>query len=335
MRRVLLAAMVAALVLGTCGRSLDLAGRGTGALQRYDFDPAHPYAAGQHRGVDVGADTGSLVAAPAAGTVTFAGSVPSSGKSLTITTSDGYAVTLTHLGTIAVAEGATVAEGDAVGTVGPSGDPELAQPYLHLGIRVAAEAQGYLDPLTLLPSRPSAPAAPTPAPEPAPAAPTVQPAPVVQPAAVAPPAADSPQVQAGAVPATAAAVDEPVPTPPSASSRGRAGDGGSALVVVSRRVLPSGAHVGARSAAGQGSRLWHLESDQSCNGWRSRPAPVRAAGLSSAAPSRESVRVRRAESRRVHAPRRTTVPRTTAAHPTAGRPVAAGADDRKGAETTT
>ena len=48
-----------------------------------------------------------------AGVVTFAGTVPGNGKSLTILTSDGWSVTLTQLGSIAVAKGATVAEGDA------------------------------------------------------------------------------------------------------------------------------------------------------------------------------------------------------------------------------
>ena len=89
--------------------------------------------------------------APASGTVTFAGTVPSSGKSVTIATSDGFMVTLTHLGSIAAREGATIVEGDPTGTVGPSGDPELAQPYVHLGVRIAAQDQGYVDPLSVLP----------------------------------------------------------------------------------------------------------------------------------------------------------------------------------------
>jgi hypothetical protein len=70
---------------------------------------------------------------------------------VTIETADGYSVTLTHLGSIAVAEGATVAEQDAVGTVGPSGTPEVDGPYVHLGIRVTADPNGYVDPLGLLP----------------------------------------------------------------------------------------------------------------------------------------------------------------------------------------
>ena len=102
-------------------------------LQPFVFDPSHPYAGGQHRGIDVGGAVGSVVRAPAGGAVTFAGSVPTSGKALTIQTADGWSVTLTHLGSIAVTKGATVAEGDGVGTIGPSGEPEVSEPYVHLG----------------------------------------------------------------------------------------------------------------------------------------------------------------------------------------------------------
>jgi hypothetical protein len=121
-------------------------------LEPFVYDEAHPYAAGQHRGVDIGADAaGETVVAPAAGTVSFAGTVPTSGKSVTIETADGYSVTLTHLGTIVVAKGATVAEQDPVGTIGPSGTPELDVPYVHLGIRLSADSNAYVDPLSLLP----------------------------------------------------------------------------------------------------------------------------------------------------------------------------------------
>lgn len=118
----------------------------------FAYDQAHPYASGQHRGIDIGANTvGETVVAPAAGTVSFAGTVPSSGKSVTIETADGYSVTLTHLGSIVVATGVAVAEGDQVGTIGPSGTPELDGPYLHLGIRHTPDPDGYVDPLSLLP----------------------------------------------------------------------------------------------------------------------------------------------------------------------------------------
>lgn len=127
-------------------------------LRQFSYDEAHPYAAGQHRGIDIGADAaGGSVVAPEAGTVSFAGTVPTNGKSVTIETADGYSVTLTHLGSILVAKGATVAERDPVGTVGPSGTPEVDGPYVHLGIRHTDDPNGYLDPLTLLPPPAGAP----------------------------------------------------------------------------------------------------------------------------------------------------------------------------------
>jgi Peptidase family M23 len=110
-----------------------------------------PYGAGQHRGLDIGAQSGAAVHAPAGGTVTFAGSVPGGGRTVTIRTTDGYSVTLVHLGTVQAARSSAVAEGDAVGTVGPTGDPEHAEPYVHLGIRLAADPNGYVDPLGFLP----------------------------------------------------------------------------------------------------------------------------------------------------------------------------------------
>jgi hypothetical protein len=203
MRRQLLAAVLVALVLVPVGRAWTWPATGA-VLQPFLFDPAHPYAAGQHRGIDVGGDLGATVHAPAAGNVTFTGTVPSSGNSVTIATADGYAVTLTHLGSITVARGAAVAEGAGVGTIGISTDPEVAQPYVHLGVRIAAEPQGYLDPLAFLPAR--APVAESAAPPAVTAEPPAAPVPVVQPA------------PAPASSATPAAADSPAPVTPSASA---------------------------------------------------------------------------------------------------------------------
>lgn len=159
-------------------------------LQPFSYDESHPYASGQHRGIDIGADAaGEQVVAPAAGSVSFAGSVPTNGESVTIQTPDGYAVTLTHLGSLLVAKGASVDEGQAVATIGPSGTPEFDRPYFHLGIRATADPNGYLDPLGLLspPALQSAPEQSTPAPAPqpstssAPASAPAQPAPVAAP----------------------------------------------------------------------------------------------------------------------------------------------------------
>jgi hypothetical protein len=210
MRRQLLAAVLAALLFAPAGEAWTWPAAGP-VLQAFLFDPAHPYAAGQHRGVDIGGEPGATVLAPGAGTVTFAGTVPASGKSVTIATPDGYAVTVTHLGSITVGPGATVGEGDGVGTIGPSGEPEVALPYVHLGIRVDADPQGYLDPLTFLPARaataailvpPAVAEAPPPAPQP-----VVEPAP-------APRAAPEAPSTTGAAPATAVPSDTPVAVAP-------------------------------------------------------------------------------------------------------------------------
>ena len=122
-------------------------------LRPFLFDHSHPYAGGQHRGVDLGAPSGSPVLAPSKGVVSFAGTVPTGGRTLSIQTPFGYTATLVHLGSIGVARGALVGEASVVGTVGPSGVVELSEPYVYFGMRVTSDPQGYVDPLTLLPPR--------------------------------------------------------------------------------------------------------------------------------------------------------------------------------------
>src|SRR5918992_2343184 len=131
-----------------------------------------PYAGGQHRGIDVAGPLGAPVRAPAGGTVSFAGTVPGGGRTVTIQTTDGYSVTLLHLGAVEAVRSQAVGEGERIGTVGWSGELEHDQPYVHLGVRVTADSNGYVDPLTLLPERtqpaPEPPPQPAPEPEPAP-----------------------------------------------------------------------------------------------------------------------------------------------------------------------
>jgi hypothetical protein len=179
-------------------------------LQGFSFG-GNPYGPGQHRGIDVADPSGADIVAPAGGIVTFAGSVPSGGKTVAIRTDDGYSVTLVHLGSIGVLKGAVVAEGSSVGGVGPSGTPEFEQPYVHLGIRVASDPQGYVDPLGFLPPRPAvapkpAPPATAPAAEPAPVSPPVT-IPVGE--AAAEPAPATPQATTSPAPETATAVTQP------------------------------------------------------------------------------------------------------------------------------
>ena len=153
MRRVLSVAVVAAIaalvvVPGAVGWSWPA----DGPLLRPFSLAADEYAAGQHRGIDIGAAAGDPVRAPAAGIVSFVGPVPAGGRALTIQTADGYAVTLLQLGSVAVTRGSSVGEGGVVGQVGDSEDAFTTAPHVHLGVRVAAEPNGYVDPLGLLPA---------------------------------------------------------------------------------------------------------------------------------------------------------------------------------------
>lgn len=134
-----------------------------------------PYAAGQHRGVDVGADAAEGVLAPASGTVSFVGTVPSGGKTVTIETAGGLSVTLVRLAGYSVRKGDEVREGAAVGGAGVTSGAEWPRPYVHLGIRRTADKHGYVDPLTLLPVRS------TPPPVASPPAPGASPRPVAAP----------------------------------------------------------------------------------------------------------------------------------------------------------
>jgi hypothetical protein len=173
-----------------------------------------PYAGGQHRGLDIGGELGADVRTPAAGTVSFAGALPGGVRGVTVRTADGYAVTLLQLAGVTVDAGAAVAEGQVVGTIGESRDQVTTHPHVHLGIRLAVDEHGYVDPLSLLPPRgvpPPAPAPapvePTPAPAPAPVQPPAPPASVTELSVTQPSAATAPP-QPPAAP-DPQAVDEP------------------------------------------------------------------------------------------------------------------------------
>jgi hypothetical protein len=133
-----------------------------GPVLRPFVSEGDPYTGGQHRGIDIGAPTGSDVRSAISGVVAYAGQLPHQGLCLTIRTEDGWSVTLVHLGSIGVSVGTEVGQGDVVGTIGPSGDPEGTEPYVYLGIRHTADPNGYVDPQTLLPPR-HAPEQPPPA----------------------------------------------------------------------------------------------------------------------------------------------------------------------------
>ena len=205
--RTTFAAAVAFLALASPAKAWTWPASGP-VLQAFRYG-SDPYASGQHRGIDVGGDAGAPVAAPRSGVVSFAGSLPTNGLSVTIETTDGFSVTLVHLGSIAVTRGGHVAEGQAVGAIGPSGTPEQDAPYVHLGIRTTSDANGYLDPLAFLPARAAQPAGEAPLPtSPTPAA-------APKPHTTAAPAAPAPSQAPDAVNAPdAAAQADPLPVDP-------------------------------------------------------------------------------------------------------------------------
>jgi hypothetical protein len=115
-----------------------------------------PYAAGQHRGVDIAAPVGTPVVAAAPGTVVFAGVVGSSGLVVSERSGDGrYELSYLHLSAASVRRGQTVGRGATLGSVGVSGTRSAEQPHLHFGVREAGDRHAYLDPLPFLAAPPA------------------------------------------------------------------------------------------------------------------------------------------------------------------------------------
>jgi hypothetical protein len=106
------------------------------------------YAAGQHRGLDIAAPAGTPVRAIVDGRVSFAGTLPDGGVTVTVRTG-GYLVSSLHLASRSVARGDSVVAGQTVGVVGTTGKRSAAQPHLHLSVRRASD-RAYLDPMSLL-----------------------------------------------------------------------------------------------------------------------------------------------------------------------------------------
>ena len=323
MHRILAIGAATVLALALSREAAAWSWQADGAVVRSFALGADVYAAGQHRGIDVAGPDGSAVKAPAAGVVSFSGSLPTYGRGVTIVTADGYAVTLVHLGTIEIAKGATVGEGDTVGTMGVSGTPEQEGPSVHLGIRRASDDEGYVDPLGLLPPRAAPAPAPSPAPEaaaapvsapapvtvrpPSPPAPSPVVAPAQAPAPAAPPSVTgtAPAVAATAAPA-ASSVTSPVAspgseTPPSVVAvQPTAAEGG---VTVSRphmpAVAPAAGNTGGRVALDAPVRSaapFHVGT----SAHRSGPVSTHPASEATLTPTVVGVRTHQAVGRQVH-----------------------------------
>jgi hypothetical protein len=185
----------------------------------YRYGP-DPYAAGQHRGVDIAGEAGATVVAATSGEVRFAGTAGSSGLTVSVRTADGrHDTSYLHLASASVHEGDTVAAGQPVGTVGTTGSRSATAPHVHFGVRVAGSRHAYRDPLRFLPPIPTHKpprADPGPQPAPVPVGPARAPVPVRRPApagpAPAPVRVPAPALQPAPVPVGSARAPEPKPS---------------------------------------------------------------------------------------------------------------------------
>ena len=106
--------------------------------------PETPFGSG-HRGIDIAVPIGTVVVAPDAGAVTFAGRV---GGELLVTLDHGGGLTSTYswLSVALVRRGDVVARGAPIAQSG-RGHPGSSVPHLHFGVRLDG---AYLDPLEFL-----------------------------------------------------------------------------------------------------------------------------------------------------------------------------------------
>jgi peptidoglycan hydrolase-like protein with peptidoglycan-binding domain len=112
-------------------------------------DPFGPRGRRFHSGIDIPAATGTLVAAAAAGRVTYAGWLEGGwGLEVTIAHRGGVRTLYTHLSRTLVALGQRVAAGQWIGRVGSTG--HSTGPHLHFEARLRGAA---FDPLGALPSQ--------------------------------------------------------------------------------------------------------------------------------------------------------------------------------------
>lgn len=95
-----------------------------------------------HKGIDIGASTGSSVVAAADGTVVIATYSASAGNYVMLSHGGGVYTVYMHMSSIAVSSGQTVSKGSTIGAVGSTG--YSTGPHLHFGIRINGS---YVDPL--------------------------------------------------------------------------------------------------------------------------------------------------------------------------------------------
>lgn len=124
----------------TGGRAWPVVGP---VIQAFD-PPDTPYGSG-HRGIDVAAEVGTTIVAPADGTVTFAGPI---GGYLFVTIDHGGGLSSTYswLSAKLVRKGDRVLQDQPIALTG-WGHPGAPIPHLHLGVKLDG---AYVDPLSYL-----------------------------------------------------------------------------------------------------------------------------------------------------------------------------------------
>ena len=117
------------------------------------FNERYGAASSSHSGIDVGWGANLPLYAPTSGTISYVGKVPAAagvGKNvtaITITTVEGYQVTLNPFAGTTLKKGDGVTKGQIMGTLSDEGDPSSAEPHVHLSLRIEGK---YRDPSGLI-----------------------------------------------------------------------------------------------------------------------------------------------------------------------------------------